>query len=244
MCSDGEYYYHDSESKEDPRHEGMGGSGFGKDRSDGGRYDGGARTGQDRYGDGERQGGASSRVEDTQMDAWLVEIGLGDLRSLFREEKIRFEILSELGHEELKEVGVSAYGDRHRLIKEIKIKIKKLYEEYLLFQAIIDREFGIGTRRIAPPILPKSKVPCPFENAAQLREYFNSDHTVVMALRALRTRDCDGFKSFYRRVALRYHPDKLQGEEGWQNCPKSLSHHVMAEFNQKYDSTCRQRARV
>jgi tankyrase len=42
---------------------------------------------------------------------------------LFEREQISLDILAEMGHEDLKQVGVSAYGHRHKLIKGI----EKLY---------------------------------------------------------------------------------------------------------------------
>lgn len=42
---------------------------------------------------------------------------------LFEREQISLDILAEMGHDDLKQVGVSAYGHRHKLIKGI----EKLY---------------------------------------------------------------------------------------------------------------------
>lgn len=38
---------------------------------------------------------------------------------LFEREQITLDILAEMGHEDLKQIGVSAYGYRHKLIKGI-----------------------------------------------------------------------------------------------------------------------------
>ena len=38
---------------------------------------------------------------------------------MFEREQITLDILSEMGHEELKQIGVYAYGHRHRLLKGI-----------------------------------------------------------------------------------------------------------------------------
>lgn len=38
---------------------------------------------------------------------------------LFDREQITMEILAEMGHEDLKQVGVSAYGFRHKILKGI-----------------------------------------------------------------------------------------------------------------------------
>lgn len=44
-------------------------------------------------------------------------MGLEHLIELFEREQITLDILAEMGHEDLKQVGVSAYGFRHKLIK-------------------------------------------------------------------------------------------------------------------------------
>lgn len=41
------------------------------------------------------------------------------LIELFDREQITMEILAEMGHEDLKQVGVSAYGFRHKILKGI-----------------------------------------------------------------------------------------------------------------------------
>ncbi|XP_049516904.1 poly [ADP-ribose] polymerase tankyrase-1 [Dermacentor silvarum] len=50
---------------------------------------------------------------------FLTNIGLGHLCELFEKEMITIDILAEMGHEELKQIGVSAYGHRHKLMKGI-----------------------------------------------------------------------------------------------------------------------------
>lgn len=44
---------------------------------------------------------------------------LEQLIELFDREQITLEILTEMGHEDLKQVGVSAYGFRHKILKGI-----------------------------------------------------------------------------------------------------------------------------
>lgn len=44
---------------------------------------------------------------------------LEQLTELFDREQITMEILAEMGHEDLKQVGVSAYGFRHKILKGI-----------------------------------------------------------------------------------------------------------------------------
>lgn len=50
---------------------------------------------------------------------FLGTVGLGHLCELFDRERITIDILAEMGHEELKQIGVSAYGHRHKLMKGI-----------------------------------------------------------------------------------------------------------------------------
>lgn len=44
---------------------------------------------------------------------------LEQLIELFDREQITMEILAEMGHEDLKQVGVTAYGFRHKILKGI-----------------------------------------------------------------------------------------------------------------------------
>lgn len=39
------------------------------------------------------------------------------MREIFEREQVTIDILLEMGHEELKQIGVHAYGHRHRLLK-------------------------------------------------------------------------------------------------------------------------------
>lgn len=49
----------------------------------------------------------------------IYSLGLEHLCELFEREQITFDILAEMSHEDLKQVGVSAYGYRHKIIKGI-----------------------------------------------------------------------------------------------------------------------------
>jgi len=46
-------------------------------------------------------------------------LGLDQLNDLLEREQITLEILAEMGHEDLKAVGISAYGYRHKMLKGI-----------------------------------------------------------------------------------------------------------------------------
>uniref|UniRef100_A0A8D8SAP2 Poly [ADP-ribose] polymerase n=1 Tax=Cacopsylla melanoneura TaxID=428564 RepID=A0A8D8SAP2_9HEMI len=50
---------------------------------------------------------------------FLASLGLKHLLDLFEREQITLDILAEMNHEDLKQVGVSAYGYRHKLLKGI-----------------------------------------------------------------------------------------------------------------------------
>ncbi|XP_015120588.1 poly [ADP-ribose] polymerase tankyrase [Diachasma alloeum] len=53
----------------------------------------------------------------TTVPGFLATLGLEHLLELFEREHITLDILAEMGHEDLKQVGISAYGYRHKLIK-------------------------------------------------------------------------------------------------------------------------------
>ncbi|EEC00316.1 tankyrase, putative [Ixodes scapularis] len=60
---------------------------------------------------------------------FLATVGLGHLCELFDRERITMDILAEMGHEELKQIGVSAYGHRHKLMKGIEKLVTSRGEE-------------------------------------------------------------------------------------------------------------------
>lgn len=52
-----------------------------------------------------------------QETIFCFSLNLEHLLELFEREQITLDILSEMGHEDLKQIGISAYGFRHKLIK-------------------------------------------------------------------------------------------------------------------------------
>lgn len=54
-----------------------------------------------------------------QLNYSLYSLNLDHLIDLFEREQITLEILVEMGHEDLKQVGVNAYGFRHKILKGI-----------------------------------------------------------------------------------------------------------------------------
>ncbi|KAK7571104.1 hypothetical protein V9T40_014708 [Parthenolecanium corni] len=65
------------------------------------------------------EGVAHSNPAATNIPSFLNSLGLDHLLDLFEREQITLDILAEMGHEDLKQIGVSAYGYRHKLIKGI-----------------------------------------------------------------------------------------------------------------------------
>ncbi|CAH2237098.1 jg21220, partial [Pararge aegeria aegeria] len=60
---------------------------------------------------------ASALSTSESLQTFLTSIGLEQLSSVLEREQITVDILSEMCHEDLRAVGVAAYGHRHRLIK-------------------------------------------------------------------------------------------------------------------------------
>ena len=53
------------------------------------------------------------------MSAFLASLQLEKLREIFDREHVTVDILAEMGHEDLKQIGITAFGHRHKLIKGI-----------------------------------------------------------------------------------------------------------------------------
>lgn len=53
------------------------------------------------------------------LASFLTTLQLEHLIEMFEREQITLEILAEMGHEDLKQVGVTAYGFRHKILKGI-----------------------------------------------------------------------------------------------------------------------------
>ncbi|XP_038620066.1 LOW QUALITY PROTEIN: poly [ADP-ribose] polymerase tankyrase-2 [Tachyglossus aculeatus] len=56
---------------------------------------------------------------DFNIDHFVRNLGLEHLIDVFEREQITLDVLVEMGHRELKEIGVNAYGHRHRIIKGV-----------------------------------------------------------------------------------------------------------------------------
>jgi tankyrase len=57
------------------------------------------------------------------MKQFLQENDFGQYSELFEAEEITLDVLAELSHEELKDLGIKAYGHRHRLLRAAKRKL-------------------------------------------------------------------------------------------------------------------------
>ena len=64
-------------------------------------------------GEGERS------LETMSVGSFLSHIGLEQLRDIFEQEQITMDILVEMGHDELKDIGINAYGHRHKILKGV-----------------------------------------------------------------------------------------------------------------------------
>ena len=62
---------------------------------------------------------STSSHSSISITSFLNGLGLDHLTEVFVREQISIDILAEMGHEELKQIGVNAYGHRHRLLKGI-----------------------------------------------------------------------------------------------------------------------------
>lgn len=56
----------------------------------------------------------------TSVSAFLTDLELSHLIEIFERELITLEILYEMGHEDLKQIGVTPYGYRHKIMKGIR----------------------------------------------------------------------------------------------------------------------------
>ncbi|XP_067858576.1 poly [ADP-ribose] polymerase tankyrase-2 isoform X4 [Heptranchias perlo] len=56
---------------------------------------------------------------DMTINQFLRNLGLERLCDIFEREQITLDVLVEMGHKELKEIGINAYGHRHKIIKGV-----------------------------------------------------------------------------------------------------------------------------
>lgn len=63
--------------------------------------------------------GERSALESLNVASFLASIGLEQLLDIFDKEQISMDILVEMGHDELKDCGINAYGHRHKIRKGV-----------------------------------------------------------------------------------------------------------------------------
>ncbi|XP_047542178.1 poly [ADP-ribose] polymerase tankyrase [Vanessa atalanta] len=73
---------------------------------------------------------ASALSTSESLHTFLTSIGLEALAPVLEREQITVDILSEMSHEDLRAVGVAAYGHRHRLIKAARHSLQAHSEWY------------------------------------------------------------------------------------------------------------------
>lgn len=73
---------------------------------------------------------ASALSTSESLQTFLSSIGLEQLTPVLEREQITVDILSEMSHEDLRAVGVAAYGHRHRLLKAARHSLQSTSEWY------------------------------------------------------------------------------------------------------------------
>uniref|UniRef100_A0A672YJK7 Poly [ADP-ribose] polymerase n=1 Tax=Sphaeramia orbicularis TaxID=375764 RepID=A0A672YJK7_9TELE len=68
---------------------------------------------------GVADGATGADRKEGESTQFLKSLGLEHLRDIFEREQITLDVLADMGHEELKEIGINAYGHRHKLIKGV-----------------------------------------------------------------------------------------------------------------------------
>ncbi|KAK3704735.1 hypothetical protein QZH41_001082 [Actinostola sp. cb2023] len=63
---------------------------------------------------------------DVDVGQFLDSLQLNNLKEIFEREQISWDVLVDMGHEELKEIGIHAYGHRHKILKAVKEKLSGL----------------------------------------------------------------------------------------------------------------------
>lgn len=58
-------------------------------------------------------------IANMSIGAFLNGLKLDHLKDIFEREMITLDVLAEMGHDELKDIGINAYGHRHKLIKGV-----------------------------------------------------------------------------------------------------------------------------
>ena len=75
-------------------------------------------TGDDVHIDDSTKRNVETNTDDVR--GFLARIGLTDFIEVFETEMVDMEVLKEMSHEDLKSVGVKTFGQRHKILKELK----------------------------------------------------------------------------------------------------------------------------
>ncbi|KAJ8317508.1 hypothetical protein KUTeg_005412 [Tegillarca granosa] len=69
-------------------------------------------------------------IDGVSVTSFLSSVGLDQLRDIFEKEQITMDILIEMGHDELKDIGINAYGHRHKILKGLEKLISGRVREH------------------------------------------------------------------------------------------------------------------
>jgi tankyrase len=69
-------------------------------------------------------------VDNISVSSFLTSVGLEQLRDIFEKEQITMDILVEMGHDELKDIGINAYGHRHKILKGLDVGLPNTTAPY------------------------------------------------------------------------------------------------------------------
>lgn len=168
-------------------------------------------------------------MSDSPITLWLKQHKLTKYAELFFTEKITFEILARTTTAELKELGISTFGERKKLLHAVRRRQTELYDELrkLLKDLEIDSPPEItddGSTASSEHSEDDSRTKaegCPFEDANDLVSTFADSDEMQLFNEALcqdcswkeakeRGTDCAGAKRAMRKMMATFHPDKVQ----------------------------------
>uniref|UniRef100_A0A6M2E1R5 Poly [ADP-ribose] polymerase n=1 Tax=Xenopsylla cheopis TaxID=163159 RepID=A0A6M2E1R5_XENCH len=117
----------------------------------------------------------TAHVADTSsytISSFLNSLGLEHLLELFEREQITLDILAEMGHEDLKQIGIAAYGFRHKLIKGMSMLASNSNSSCNL-----NNSMRSGTLLIDLPTDDKEFLNVEVEMQATVREHRDNGHS-------------------------------------------------------------------
>ena len=183
-----------------------------------------------------------SCADASELRALLVSIKLVHLHDLLVQEEVSVELLAELSHEELKALGIARLGTRHKLVKAAVAVLAAKRAKWDQMQRDIDKELGLSVLQLEADGWMPDPPPCPFASSGAFTGAFDADPDVKYTRQLIEQRDCGSCRRLYRRVALKYHPDKVRSTRAWSGCTRTIAQPAMAVFNQQYDDACRKKS--